>query len=57
MRFREVRTRERITDLDERRKDEKNNYLKIKPEVELSTVELLKMCNDIWKAEINNAKS
>ena len=38
--FREIRTQEIITEEDERRKREQLNYLKIKPETEMSMAEL-----------------
>lgn len=50
MRFREIRTSEKLTE-----KDEKDyGYLKIKPEGELANMsveEARKICEDFWKAE------
>ena len=51
MRFREIRTSEKLTEKDEQKE---YGYLKIKPEGELanmSVAEARKICEDFWKAE------
>ncbi len=46
MGFREIRTRERMTEEDER----KQNYKKIKPQSEMSVEELNQMINDVFSS-------
>lgn len=48
MGFREIRTRERITEKDER----EYGYLKIKPKTEKPAEELVKECMAFWEQEI-----
>ena len=47
--FREIRTVERITEEDERRKREQLNYLKIKPEKEMSMAEVESFWDQVFQ--------
>ena len=47
--FREIRTVERITEEDERRKREQLNYLKIKPEAEMSMAEVKSFWDQVFQ--------
>lgn len=47
--FREIRNVERITEEDERKRREQLNYLKIKPETEMSMAELKSFWDQVFQ--------
>jgi hypothetical protein len=47
--FREIRTTERITEEDMRRREREQNYLKIKPETEMSMAEINEFWNQVFQ--------